>query len=87
MIARLMIIIILVVLPLAAAAVAALPAHSFLIDGEAIVTNAKGLAVFDLIRHKRHGAEAVLIAFDLFELAVRICAAYPLKVVSAGLQS
>ena len=35
--------------PLAAAAVAAL--NSFLIDGEAIVTNAKGLAVFDLIHH------------------------------------
>jgi ATP-dependent DNA ligase len=32
--------------PLAAAAVGALPANSFLIDGEAIVTNAKGLAVF-----------------------------------------
>ena len=29
--------------PLAAAAVASLPAHSFLIDGEAIVTDAKGL--------------------------------------------
>jgi len=54
--------------PLAAAAVAALPAHSFLIDGEAIVTNGDGLAVFDLIRHKRHGSEAVLVAFDLIEL-------------------
>ncbi len=30
--------------PLAAAAVAALPAHSFLIDGEAIITDDKGLA-------------------------------------------
>jgi bifunctional non-homologous end joining protein LigD len=36
--------------PLAAAAVAALPACSCLIDGEAIVTDHKGLAVFDLIR-------------------------------------
>jgi len=54
--------------PLAAAAVQALPAHSFLIDGEAIVTNGDGLAVFDLIRHKRHGSAAVLIAFDLIEL-------------------
>jgi|SRR6516165_2228196 len=54
--------------PLAAAAVQALPAHSFLIDGEAIVTNGDGLAVFDLIRHKRHGNAAVLIAFDLIEL-------------------
>jgi bifunctional non-homologous end joining protein LigD len=54
--------------PLAAAAVAALPAHSFLIDSEAIVTNDDGLAVFDLIRRKRHGAVAVLCAFDLIEL-------------------
>jgi bifunctional non-homologous end joining protein LigD len=54
--------------PLAAAAVAALPAHSFLIDGEAIVTNDSGLAVFDLIRRQRHGGAAVLCAFDLIEL-------------------
>src|SRR6187549_771164 len=37
-------------LPLAAAAVAALSARSCLIDGEAIVTDQKGLAVFDRIR-------------------------------------
>jgi ATP-dependent DNA ligase len=30
-----------------------LPAHSFLLDGEAIVTNDRGLAVFDLIRYQR----------------------------------
>ena len=54
--------------PLAVAAVTALSAQSFLIDGEAIVTNERGLAVFDLIRHKRHGADALLIAFDLIEL-------------------
>jgi hypothetical protein len=39
-----------------------------LIDGEAIVTNGDGLAVFDLIRRKRHGDAAVLIGFDLIEL-------------------
>ena len=53
---------------LAVDAVTRLPAHSFLLDGEAIVTNDRGLAVFDLIRHKRHGDDAVLIAFDLIEL-------------------
>jgi bifunctional non-homologous end joining protein LigD len=53
---------------LVAAAVTALPAHSFLIDGEAIVTDDDGLAVFDLIRRQRHGAAAVLCAFDLIEL-------------------
>ena len=39
--------------PMAAAAVAALPARSCLIDGEAIVTDRNGLAVFDLIRRHR----------------------------------
>jgi bifunctional non-homologous end joining protein LigD len=54
--------------PLAAAAVMALPGRLFLIDGEAIVTDDSGLAVFDLIRRARHGGAAVLIAFDLIEL-------------------
>ena len=55
--------------PLAAAAVAALSARSCLIDGEAIVTDQKGLAVFDLIRAGRQpSAAAVLCAFDLLEL-------------------
>jgi bifunctional non-homologous end joining protein LigD len=53
-------------IPLAAAALAALPGRSLLIDGEAIVTDDNGLAVFDLIR--RHGGDAVLCAFDLLEL-------------------
>ena len=54
--------------PLAVAAVAALPAHSFLIDGEAVCTDDKGLAVFELIRRARNGGAAVLCAFDLIEL-------------------
>jgi bifunctional non-homologous end joining protein LigD len=54
--------------PLAAAAVTALPAHSCLIDGEAIVCDETGLAVFDLIRRHRHGTAALLCAFDLLEL-------------------
>jgi bifunctional non-homologous end joining protein LigD len=54
--------------PLIATAVALLPSRSFLIDGEAIVTNDNGLAVFDLIRRSGHGRDAVLCAFDLIEL-------------------
>ena len=54
--------------PLAVAAVTALPGRSFLIDGEAIVCNEDGLAVFELIRWKRHGGDAVLCAFDLIAL-------------------
>jgi bifunctional non-homologous end joining protein LigD len=49
-------------------AVGKLPARSCLIDGEAIVCDENGLAVFELIR--RHGAlaSAVHCAFDLLEL-------------------
>jgi ATP-dependent DNA ligase len=54
--------------PIIVAAVTALPARSFLIDGEAIVTNGDGFAVFELVRHKRHGGAAVLCAFDLIDL-------------------
>jgi bifunctional non-homologous end joining protein LigD len=54
--------------PLAAAAVTALPARSFLLDGEAIVTDDRGLAVFDLVRRKRYSDAAVLVTFDLIEL-------------------
>jgi bifunctional non-homologous end joining protein LigD len=54
--------------PFIAMAVGKLPARSCLIDGEAIVCDDNGLAVFDLIR--RHGAlaSAVHCAFDLLEL-------------------
>ena len=55
--------------PIAVAAVAALPAHSFLIDGEMIVTNENGVAVFDLIRRRRHDQDEVFVAFDLIELS------------------
>jgi bifunctional non-homologous end joining protein LigD len=54
--------------PFIAMAVSKLPVASCLIDGEAIVCDENGLAVFDLIR--RHGAlaSAVLCAFDVLEL-------------------
>ena len=54
--------------PFIAMAVSKLPVRSCLIDGEAIVCDENGLAVFDLIR--RHGADerAVLCAFDLLDL-------------------
>src|ERR1043165_1422392 len=54
--------------PFIAMAVGKLPVRSCLIDGEAIVCDENGLAVFDLIR--RHGAlaSAVHCAFNLLEL-------------------
>ena len=53
--------------PQIVAAVTLLPVQSCLIDGEAIVCNGDGLAVFDLIREYRHDSAAVLCAFDLLE--------------------
>jgi bifunctional non-homologous end joining protein LigD len=54
--------------PFVAMAVKSLPVRSCLIDGEAIVCDKNGLAVFELIC--RHGAlaSAVHCAFDLLEL-------------------
>src|SRR3974377_579409 len=49
--------------PVAAEAVAALPAHSFLIDGEMIVTDENGLAVFNRIRRRSHAHATVLVVF------------------------
>ena len=54
--------------PLATTAVAALPARSCLIDGEAIACDQNGLAVFEMIRWRRHDGDVVLRAFDLLEL-------------------
>jgi bifunctional non-homologous end joining protein LigD len=53
---------------LVVAALTVLPVRSCLIDGEAVVCNESGLAVFDLLRGYRHDAAAVLCAFDLLEL-------------------
>lgn len=65
--------------PQIVAAVAALPVLSCLIDGEAIVCNGDGLAVFDLVRQRRHGPAAVLCAFDLIELDGRDLRALPIE--------
>ena len=49
-------------------AVQSLRVRSCFIDGEAIVVDATGLSVFDLLRYRRHDHAAVLCAFDLIEL-------------------
>ena len=54
--------------PKIAAALASLSVRSCALDGEAIVVNADGLSVFDLIRYRHHDHAAVLCAFDLIEL-------------------
>jgi bifunctional non-homologous end joining protein LigD len=54
--------------PFIAMAVGKLAVRSCLIDGEAVVCDQNGLAVFDLIRGYRTHASAVHVAFDLLEL-------------------
>jgi bifunctional non-homologous end joining protein LigD len=51
-------------------AVSKLPVRSCLIDGEAVVCDENGLAVFELIRRNGNGDcdRALLCAFDLLEL-------------------
>jgi bifunctional non-homologous end joining protein LigD len=49
-------------------AMQSLSVQSCVIDGEAIVTDDKGLAVFDLIRGHGHHVGAELCAFDMIEL-------------------
>jgi len=44
-----------------------LKAHSFLIDGEAVVLNDDGSSDFHALRGRRRGVEAILVAFDLIE--------------------
>ena len=65
--------------PLAAAAVAALPARSCLIDGEAIVTDRNGLAVFDLIRGHRLARPQSFAPSTCSSSTARICVASRLK--------
>ena len=54
--------------PLAVQAIAEGPVNSCIIDGEAIISDATGLAVFSLIRSYRNGPRATLCAFDLIEI-------------------
>jgi bifunctional non-homologous end joining protein LigD len=54
--------------PFIATALKSLPFRSCTIDGEAIVCDESGLAVFGLIRGHGSKASAVLCAFDLLEL-------------------
>lgn len=65
--------------PQIAAAVAALPARTCLIDGEAIVCDGAGLAVFDLVSQGELEPAAVLCAFDLLEVDGRDLRSLPIE--------
>src|SRR5262252_5010001 len=65
--------------PFIAMAMGKLPARSCLIDGEAVVCDKNGLAVFELIRGHGSKASAVLCAFDLLELDRRVLRRRPIE--------
>jgi bifunctional non-homologous end joining protein LigD len=71
--------------PLIAMAVTGLPVRSCLIDGEAIVCDDSGLAVFELLRRYRTSATAVHCAFDLLELDGEDLRRQPIEVRKAML--
>ena len=54
--------------PLVIEAVNHLKVRSCLIDGEVVCCDERGLATFQLLRHRRNEAQAFLYAFDLLEL-------------------
>jgi bifunctional non-homologous end joining protein LigD len=64
--------------PLIAAAVTRLPVRSCLIDGEAVVCDRDGVAIFEALRCRRGPAH--LVAFDLIELEGRDLRQEPLEV-------
>jgi bifunctional non-homologous end joining protein LigD len=66
-------------------AVGKLPVRSCLIDGEVIVCDQNGLAVFDLIRGHAGKGSAVLCAFDLLELDGRDLRRQPIEIRKAAL--
>ena len=57
--------------PLVVEAVNHLEVRSCLIDGEVVCCDERGLATFQLLRHRRNEPQAFLYAFDLLELNAR----------------
>ena len=72
--------------PLIVAAVAALPAVSCVVDGEAIACDERGLSVFEMIRWRQHDNGVSLCAFDLMELDGEDLRREPIEVRKATLK-
>jgi ATP-dependent DNA ligase len=71
--------------PATASAASVLRAKSFLIDGEAVCCDDKGIAVFDKLRQRRNEWSVFLVAFDLLELNGRDLRREPIEIRKAGL--
>jgi bifunctional non-homologous end joining protein LigD len=73
--------------PLVAEAVNHLKVRSCLIDGEVVCCDVRGLATFQLLRHRRNEPDAFLYAFDLLELDGTDLRREPIEVRKATLAS
>jgi bifunctional non-homologous end joining protein LigD len=73
--------------PLIVETLARLRSRSCIIDGEAVACDEKGVASFDLIRHRRANDSIFLYAFDLIELNGDDLRRDPLEVRKATLAS
>ena len=71
--------------PAIASAASVLRAKSFLIDGEAVCCDNKGIAVFDKLRQRRNEWSVFLVAFDLLELNGRDLRREPIEIRKSGL--
>ncbi len=71
--------------PAITSAASVLRAKSFLIDGEAVCCDDKGIAVFDKLRQRRNEWSVFLVAFDLLELNGRDLRREPIEIRKAGL--
>jgi bifunctional non-homologous end joining protein LigD len=73
--------------PLVVEAVNHLKVRSCLIDGEIVCCDERGLATFQLLRHRRNEPQAFLYAFDLLELNGDDLRREPIEVRKATLAS
>ena len=73
--------------PLVVEAVNHLKVRSCLIDGEVVCCDEQGLAIFQLLRHRKNEASAFLFAFDLLELDGTDMRREPIEVRKATLAS
>jgi bifunctional non-homologous end joining protein LigD len=73
--------------PLVVEAVNQLKVRSCLIDGEVVCCDEKGVAAFQLLRHRRNEPKAFLYAFDLLELNGTDLRREPIEVRKATLAS
>jgi bifunctional non-homologous end joining protein LigD len=73
--------------PLVVEAVNLLNVRSCLIDGEVVCCDEKGVAAFQLLRHRRNEPRAFLYAFDLLELNGTDLRREPIEVRKATLAS